>query len=91
MADTQHSMDAMAELNDLRMSEEARPLYEHVKRFIKETVEPMYEEFERLGEGKTDIWSYAPGQLEASKGPRTRQRKKVSGTSSCRMPKPAKA
>jgi acyl-CoA dehydrogenase len=65
MADTQHSMDAMAELNDLRMSEEARPLYEHVKRFIKETVEPMYEEFERLGENKTDIWSYAPGQLEA--------------------------
>jgi acyl-CoA dehydrogenase len=68
MADTQHSMDAMAELNDLRMSEEARPLYEHVKRFIKETVEPMYEEFERLGEGKTDIWSYAPGQLEALEG-----------------------
>jgi acyl-CoA dehydrogenase len=65
MADTQHSMDAMAELNDLRMSEEAKPLYEHVKRFIKETVEPMYEEFERLGENKTDIWSYAPGQLEA--------------------------
>jgi len=25
----------------------------------------MSEEFHRLGEGKTDIWSYAPGQLEA--------------------------
>ncbi|PKP80450.1 MAG: acyl-CoA dehydrogenase [Alphaproteobacteria bacterium HGW-Alphaproteobacteria-18] len=65
MADTQHTPNALEELNDLRMSEAARPLYEHVKRFIAETVEPMYEEFERLGEGKKDIWSYAPGQLEA--------------------------
>ncbi|MGE6698789.1 acyl-CoA dehydrogenase family protein [Hyphomonas sp. NPDC076900] len=65
MADTQRTPDALEELNDLRMSEGARPLYEHVKRFIAETVEPMYEEFERLGEGKKDIWSYAPGQLEA--------------------------
>lgn len=65
MADTQHTPNALEELNDLRMSESARPLYEHVKRFIAETVEPMYEEFERLGEGKKDIWSYAPGQLEA--------------------------
>ena len=64
MADSQHTPDAYAELNDLRMSEEARPLYEHVKVFIRDVVEPMYEEFERLGEGKTDIWSYAPGQLE---------------------------
>ena len=65
MADTQRTPDAYEELNDLRMSEGARPLYEHVKRFIAETVEPMYEEFEHLGEGKKDIWSYAPGQLEA--------------------------
>ncbi|MEO0465895.1 MAG: acyl-CoA dehydrogenase family protein [Pseudomonadota bacterium] len=52
------------DLFDLRMSDEARPLFDHVKTFITETVEPMYEEFERLGKGKTDIWSYAPGQLE---------------------------
>ncbi len=52
------------ELNDLRMSEKAMPLLNHVKRFIKETVNPMAEEFHRLGEKKTDIWSYAPGQLE---------------------------
>lgn len=64
MPDTQHTPDAYAELNDLRMSEGARPLYEHVKVFIRDVVEPMYEEFERLGEGKKDIWSYAPGQLE---------------------------
>ncbi len=52
------------ELNDLRMSEKAMPLYEHVKRFIKETVEPMSVEFHKLGEGRKDRWSYAPGQLE---------------------------
>ncbi len=64
MPDTQPTPAAYEELNDLRMSEAARPLYEHVKRFIAETVVPMHEEFERLGEGKKDIWSYAPGQLE---------------------------
>jgi acyl-CoA dehydrogenase len=53
------------EMNDLRMSEKAMPLLEHVKRFIRETVNPMSEEFHRLGEGRKDRWSYAPGQLEA--------------------------
>ena len=65
MADTEVSMDTQNELNDLRMSDGAVPLYEHVKSFIKDVVNPMSEEFHRLGEGKTDIWSYAPGQLEA--------------------------
>ncbi|GAA4478166.1 acyl-CoA dehydrogenase family protein [Enteractinococcus fodinae] len=51
-------------LNDLRMSDKAVPLLNHVKRFIKETVDPMYEEFQKLGEGHTDRWSFAPGQLE---------------------------
>ena len=64
MADTQHTPDAYAELNDLRMSESVRPLYEHVKKFIEETVNPMSVEFHKLGEGNKDIWSYAPGQLE---------------------------
>jgi acyl-CoA dehydrogenase len=58
-------LNPMDELNDLRMSAKALPLLEHVKRFIAETVSPMSEEFERLGQGKVDIWSYAPGQLEA--------------------------
>lgn len=51
-------------LNDLRMSDKAVPLLNHVKRFIKETVDPMYEEFVKLGEGHTERWSFAPGQLE---------------------------
>lgn len=58
------TLSAQDELNDLRMSDKALPLYNQVKQFIKDVVQPMSEEFHRLGEGKTDIWSYAPGQLE---------------------------
>ncbi len=52
------------ELNDLRMSEKALPLLEHVKRFCAETVAPMSAKFYALGEGRADRWSYAPGQLD---------------------------
>src|SRR5271155_484479 len=58
------ALNPMDELNDLRMSEKALPLLNKVKTFIREVVEPMSEEFHRLGEGNPDIWSYAPGQLE---------------------------
>ena len=63
-AQSSFGLSPQDEMNDLRMSSKALPLLEHVKRFIAETVNPMSEEFERLGEGKADIWSYAPGQLE---------------------------
>ena len=56
--------DPEDDLNDLRMSEKATPLYEHVKRFVQETVAPMSEKFHKLGEGRADRWGYAPGQLE---------------------------
>ena len=52
------------ELDDLRMSESARPLFEAVKRHIRETVDPIYPEYVRLGEGRENRWSFAPGQLE---------------------------
>jgi acyl-CoA dehydrogenase len=60
------SMDPSDPLNDLRMSEGARPLYEHVKRFIRETAAPMAEKYEALGANRTgeERWTYAPGQLE---------------------------
>ena len=51
-------------LNDLRMSEQSRPLYDHVRKFIASTVEPMSVEFYRAGEKKTDRWSFTPEQLE---------------------------
>lgn len=52
------------DLFDLRMSDDARPLYDHVKKFIAEVVDPMSVKFHELGKDKADIWSYAPGQLE---------------------------
>ena len=65
--DAQHSAFSLSpadELNDLRMSAKATPLYEHVKRFIKETVEPMNAEWDRLAEDHKERWTFAPGQLE---------------------------
>ena len=61
---TSYAMDPGDELNDLRMSDKARPLFDHVNKFIRETVEPMSVEFYRLGEKKADRWSFAPGQLD---------------------------
>ena len=53
-------------LNDLRMSAKAIPLYEHVKRFIAEVVDPMSVKYEELGRNRhgADRWQYAPGQLD---------------------------
>src|SRR5947209_1772724 len=63
-APSSFSLNPQDELNDLRMSEKALPLLNKVKAFITDVVEPMSEEFHRLGEGRPDIWQYAPGQLE---------------------------
>ncbi|MGQ3016105.1 acyl-CoA dehydrogenase family protein [Phenylobacterium sp.] len=63
-AQSSFALNPQDELNDLRISDKAMPLLNHVKKFIAEVVQPMSVEFHRLGEGKTDIWSYAPGQLE---------------------------
>ena len=52
------------EMNDLRMSEKARPLFDAVVRHINDNVVPIAEEFEALGKGRADRWSWAPGQLE---------------------------
>ena len=49
---------------DLRMSEGVRPLYDAVKTFIREEVDPITEEFYRLGEGRADHWGFGDGQLE---------------------------
>ncbi len=62
------AMDLEAELNNLGMSKEARPLYEAVKRHIAENVAPMAEEYNRENETKADRWSYTPRQLELLEG-----------------------
>jgi len=63
------------DLHDLRMSEAAMPLLEHVRRFVKDTVQPMSVEFYKLGEGRADRWSYAPGQLELLEGAKDQAKK----------------
>ena len=61
-------LENVDEMFDLRMSEGAKPLFEKVKTFIKEEVEPITLEFHRLGENREDRWSWAPGQLELLDG-----------------------
>ena len=60
--------DREAEMNDLRMSDKAKPLLEAVKKHIADNVAPISAEFFRLGEGRADRWSWAPGQLELLDG-----------------------
>ena len=57
-------LETTPEMFDLRMSEEARPLFDAVKKFIDEEVNPHTQEFFRLGEGREDRWGYGEGQLE---------------------------
>lgn len=52
------------EMNNLAMSEGARPLLDAVIKHISENVDPITDEYYRLGEGRADRWSYTPGQLE---------------------------
>jgi acyl-CoA dehydrogenase len=56
------------EMFDLRMSPKAKVLFERVKVFIAEEVEPITEEFHALGEGRADRWSWGAGQLELLDG-----------------------
>jgi acyl-CoA dehydrogenase len=69
--------DPKSDLNNLAMSDKAAPLYEAVKRHIADNVAPISAEFLRLGEGRADRWSWAPGQLELLEG--AKQKAKASG------------
>ena len=51
-AQSSFQLDPRDDLNDLRMSEKAMPLLQHVRDFIRETVGPMSHEFHRLVENK---------------------------------------
>jgi acyl-CoA dehydrogenase len=64
-------------LFDLSMSEAAQPLLESVKKHVRDNVEPITEEFFKLGEGRKERWSWAPGQLELLDG--AKQKAKDSG------------
>lgn len=56
--------EATNDMSNLAMSDQARPLLDAVTTHIKNNVDPITEEFYRLGEGRADRWSWAPGQLE---------------------------
>ena len=65
---------AKLDMNNLQMSEKARPLYDAVVKHIRENVDPITDEFFRLGEGRADRWSYASGQLELLEGAKRKAR-----------------
>ena len=49
---------------NLAMSPGAVPLYEAVIAFIKNEIDPVTDEYFKLGEGRPDRWQYGKGQLE---------------------------
>ena len=59
-----HSGSETDDAMNLAMSEKVIPLFNAVKKFIAEEVEPMSEKFYELGENRANRWDYAPGQLE---------------------------
>ena len=63
------------ELNNLAMSKEAQPLFDAVMKHIEENVAPISEKFFKLGEGRKDNWSWAPGQLELLEGAKNKAKK----------------
>ncbi|MES1991363.1 MAG: acyl-CoA dehydrogenase family protein [Pseudomonadota bacterium] len=69
--------DLNADLFNLAMSDEAKPLMAAVQKHIKENVAPITEEYYRLNEQKTDRWSWHPRQLELING--AKQKAKDSG------------
>ncbi|MEH6712433.1 MAG: acyl-CoA dehydrogenase family protein, partial [Paraglaciecola polaris] len=60
------------DLNDLRMSEDVRPLYLAVKKHIEENVIPIQEEFYSIGEKLADRWSYSDRQMELLEGAKSK-------------------
>jgi acyl-CoA dehydrogenase len=52
------------EMNDLRMSEKAKPLFEKVLAFLKDEVEPVTPRFEQLHSTRPENWEHHPEQLE---------------------------
>ncbi len=60
--------DFGGELYNLGMSPAARPLLDKVMAFIADEIEPVTDEFYRLGEGRAERFSYGEGQLELLDG-----------------------
>ena len=62
---------------DLRMSEEARPFYDKVVNFLETVVDPMQQEFHRIGANRPDRWQYLPEQLELLEGAKNKAKRRA--------------
>ena len=62
------ALESTPEMYDLRMSDDVRPLYDAVNKFIFTEVEPITAEFYRRGVGRSEHWGYGEGQLELLDG-----------------------
>ncbi len=63
-----HSGVATDDALNLSMSEGAIPLYEAVKAFIANEIDPITEDYFRRAQGRADHWGYGDGQLELLDG-----------------------
>ena len=61
-------------MNNLEMSDKAKPLLQAVVKHIRENVEPITDKFYELGEGRADRWSYTPEQLALLEGAKQKAR-----------------
>ena len=59
-----HSGSPTDDALNLAMSEAAVPLYDAVTTFIATEIDPVTEEYFRLGEGRAEHWGFGEGQLE---------------------------
>ena len=66
--------DTPLEMNNLEMSDKAKPLLAAVIKHIRDNVDPISKEYFALGEGRADRWSYVPGQLELLEGAKQKAR-----------------
>ncbi len=66
--------DPNLKMNDLEMSEKAKPLFEAVKAHIRDNVDPITEEYFALGATLEDRWSFHPKQLELLDGAKKKAR-----------------
>lgn len=62
------TMSPHDELNNLTMSEKAKPLLDAVIKHIRENCDPALDEYERLGANRAERWGYGEGQLEILEG-----------------------
>jgi acyl-CoA dehydrogenase len=66
--------DTPMEMNNLAISDKARPLLAAVIKHIRENVDPITDEYFELGEGREDRWSHTPGQIELLEGAKQKAR-----------------